>query len=231
MKEAEQLLDSSSRGIGQVIFLNSPTSGAIILGGLAVGNPGLAGMAALGAVTSTATAKAAGLDEAAIKDGLLTYNGFLVGCAASVFGPTSMLACTTSTIVGAAATPFVSATLKETMTEIPQWTYSFNLVALTSLLRTRPFLPADDVVAVSAATSDSDGFGDLLLLSENDVTAEVSSASESVGFGDLLVSPFTGISQIFVVESPLSGAIIWYGIGMVSVCTDYSVILARVIVS
>jgi urea transporter len=190
-KQAEQLLDHAARGIGQVIFLNSPMSGAVILGGLAVSSPYLASLGALGAVTATASAKAAGLDDQALKDGLWGYNGCLIGCAAAVFGPASMLACTSSTILGAAATPFVSATLKETMT-IPQWTYSFNLVALTSLLRTRPLLPPEDAVA------------------------DAGPISSSVGFGDLLVSPFTGISQIFVVESALSGSIIFYGIGMVS---------------
>eukprot|EP00980_Cylindrotheca_fusiformis_P028283 scaffold22589_cov138-Cylindrotheca_fusiformis.AAC.46 len=191
MKEAEKLVDHSARGIGQVIFLNSPVSGAVILGGLAVSNPYLASLAALGTITATGSAKAAGLDDQALKDGLLTYNGCLIGCAAAVFGPSSLLACTSSTIIGAAATPFVAATLKETMT-IPQWTYSFNLVALTSLLRTRPLLPTDQAVIT-----------------------DVPFAS-SVGFGDLIMSPFTGISQIFVVDSALSGFIIFYGIGMVS---------------
>lgn len=190
-KEAEQLLEHSARGIGQVIFLNSPMSGAVILGGLAVSNPYLASLGALGAVTATATAKGAGLDNQALKDGLWAYNGCLIGCAAAVFGPSSLLACTSSTILGAASTPFVSATLNETM-KIPQWTYSFNLVALTSLLRTRPLLPAEDIVA------------------------DIAPVANSPGFGNLLVSPFTGISQIFVVESALSGSIIFYGIGMVS---------------
>lgn len=188
--QAKEMLDTCSRGIGQVIFLNSPTSGAVILGGLAVSSPYLAGLGALGAVTATGTAKLAGMDDGMLKDGLWTYNGCLIGCAAAVFGPASVLACTTSTIVGAAATPFVSATLKEVVT-MPQWTYSFNAVALTSLLRTRPLLPAPEVSAEPIVTT-------------------------TVGMGDILAAPFTGISQIFVVESALSGGIIWYGIGMVS---------------
>jgi urea transporter len=183
----------SARGIGQVIFLNSPTSGAVVLGGLAIGSPYLASLAALGAVTATVTAKAAQIDGDALQAGLWGYNGCLVGCAAAVFGPASIVAATTSTLIGAAASPLVAASLKETMS-IPQWTYAFNIVALTSLLRTRPFLAAP-------ATEEA---------------AEVVTATTATttGFGDLVLAPFVGISQIFVVESALSGAVITYGIGM-----------------
>ena len=189
--QVQALGDATARGIGQVIFLNSPKAGGILLGGLAVGDPTLACLAALGAVTATSAASTAGLDKQTIENGLLGYNGCLVGCAAAVFGPSTIIASTTSTILGAAASPFVAASLSETM-KIPQWTFAFNIVALTSILRTRPLLPADepaDVVDVATST-----------------TSAV----------DLILSPFTAISQIFVVESALSGAIITYGIGMYS---------------
>jgi urea transporter len=198
---AAVFFDSSARGIGQVIFLNSQTSGLVLLGGLALGSPYLATLAALGTVTATATSHAAGLDTSSIKDGLLGYNGCLVGCAAAVFGPASVLAATASTIVGAAATPFVAASLKETIS-IPQWTYAFNIVALTSLLRTRPFLVPESV---------SD---DTLEQLASTVTATNSTVT------DVLVGPMTGISQIFVVDSALSGAVIVGGIA------NYSPMLA-----
>src|SRR5210317_1742741 len=76
--EIQEMLDTCSRGIGQVIFLNSRTSGAVILGGLAVSSPYLAGLGALGAVTATGTAKLAGMDNGMLKDGLWTYNGCLI---------------------------------------------------------------------------------------------------------------------------------------------------------
>lgn len=193
MVEAQSFLDATARGVGQVIFLNSTTSGAVVFGGLMIGSPYLASLAALGAVTATATAKASGLDDQALKDGLWGYNGALVGCAAAVFGPSSVLAASSSTLLGSAASPFVAASLKETMS-IPQWTYAFNAIALTSLLRTRPFLPTEEVTT--------------------DATDSV--AAVAPGFSDLLVSPFVGISQIFVVESAMSGLAICYGIGMYS---------------
>eukprot|EP00934_Nitzschia_sp_Nitz4_P004965 Nitzschia sp. Nitz4//scaffold53_size117307//94941//95978//NITZ4_003780-RA/size117307-processed-gene-0.20-mRNA-1//1//CDS//3329554235//4955//frame0 len=189
--QAKVLAEHSATGIGQVIFLNSKTSGGIILGGLALADPYLAALAVLGTVTSTSVSSGVGLDKGALKDGLWGYNGCLVGCAAAVFGPPSVLAATTFTLVGSAATPFVAASLKETMS-IPQWTFAFNIVTLTSLLRTQPLLPAgppsgsEPVVAAAPAIT------------------------------DLLVSPLTGISQIFVVESALSGAVILGGISTYS---------------
>ena len=191
---AEELADASARGIGQVIFLNSPKSGQILGLGLFLGDPYLAGLAALGTFTATATARAAGLDKASIQNGLLGYNGCLVGCAAAVFGSPSILAATTATIVGASATPFVASSLKEAMGGVPQWTFAFNFVTLTSLLKTRPLL-------VPPPTAE---------------TATAAIASKGSVFFDVLTSPLTGVSQIFVVQSPLSGAVILGGIGSYS---------------
>eukprot|EP00536_Pseudo-nitzschia_multiseries_P011623 jgi/Psemu1/320110/estExt_fgenesh1_pm.C_4060005 len=198
----EEFLDVTARGVGQVIFLNSPKSGQILGLGLVIGDPYLAVLAALGTVTATATANAAGLDKASIQDGLMSYNGCLVGCASAVFGPPSIIAATTATIVGASATPFVAASLKEAMGGVPQWTFAFNFVTLTSLLRTRPLLPSE--VAIDEKTG---------------AAAEVATSAGSSGgslLADVIASPLTGISQIFVVQSALSGAIILGGIGSYS---------------
>lgn len=190
LKSLEPFVNQSATGIGQVIFLNSRESGGVILGGLALADPYLASLAVLGTVTATSTAQVYGLDSGALKDGLWSYNGCLVGCAAAVFGPASIISATTFTLFGAAATPIVAASLKETMS-IPQWTFAFNVATLTNLLRTRPLLPPEE-------------------------TAEAFAPAQAPGFVDIFVSPFTGISQIFVVESAMSGAIITYGIGMYS---------------
>ena len=186
---AQKFTETSATGVGQVIFLNSHVSGGVIMGGLALADPFLATLAALGTVTATATAKGVGLDSGALKDGLWGYNGCLVGCAAAVFGPGSLMAATTFTVIGAAATPLVAASLKETIT-IPQWTFAFNVVTLSSLLRTRPLLPTS--------------------------SSEEPAVAATYSFADYLVSPLTGISQIFVVESALSGAVILGGISMYS---------------
>ncbi|KAL9189186.1 hypothetical protein ACHAXT_011676 [Thalassiosira profunda] len=183
-------VDASTRGLGQVIFLNSIDSGRVILGSLALGDPTLAAFAALGTVTATSTAQAIGLDKSAWKDGLWGYNGALVGCAASAFGPSYLPWVALSTIAGAAATPVISASLKSAMS-IPQWTFSFNIVALTSLLRTKPLLKG------------ANGEGEEI-------------ATISTGFADVALAPLHGISQIFVVDSAVTGAGILGGIYLYS---------------
>jgi urea transporter len=189
-------VDATARGIGQVVFLGSPVSGGVILGGLAIGDPYLASMAALGTATATGTAHMAGITTSSTSDGLLGYNGCLVGCAAAVFGPSAILACTTSTVLGAAVSPFVAVSLKQALgSTVPQWTFAFNFVALTSLLRTRPLLPVEEPAGT--------------------VTTTVTT-TPTYSTMDVLLSPLTGISQIFVVESALTGGIIVGGIAMYS---------------
>jgi urea transporter len=203
-----EFADVSARGIGQVIFLNSQKSGLVILGGLALGDPYVATMATLGTVTASGAAKLAGMDSDSINNGLLGYNGCLVGCAAAVFGPASIVACTTTTLVGSASTPFVASALKETMGNMPQWTFAFNIVTLTNLLRTRPFLPPETDATIVERMFGED-FGALLMESKTP-------SAISTNFVDLLVAPLKGISQIFVVESTLSGAAIVGGIASYS---------------
>jgi urea transporter len=194
------LVKASLRGVGQVIFLNSPTCGLVILGGLAIGNPYLSLLAAIGASTATSTAHFAGMDKASLQDGLFGYNGCLVGCATAVFvspleAGSLMTAATAglmTTVVGATATPFVAAALKPALGSVPQFTLAFNLVTLSVLLRTRPLLPSPDG-SVEATTATVANITDVLMY-----------------------APWQGVSQIFVVESSLAGAAIVGGIAYYS---------------
>jgi len=211
---ATALKDSTLRGVGQVLFLNSPTCGLITLGGLAVGDPYLSFLAATGAITATAIAQGAGLDRTALKDGLWGYNGCLVGCAAAVFVsplPTTAAVMSLSfsaaakgmatTVVGSAATPFVAAALKPALGSVPQFTLAFNMVTLSMLLRSRPLLPS------SSASSSSEPL----------VETATAAAVDTTGIMDVVLNaPLQGISQIFVVESSLAGAVILGGIAYYS---------------
>lgn len=197
---------STLRGVGQVVFVNNATSGMIMLGGLAIGDPYLAALAAVGTVSATAAAAASGLDKDSLQDGLFGYNGCLVGAAVSVFlsplpdvleYPTCMLAVTsglTATVVGGAASPFVAAALKPAMGSVPQWTLAFNFVTLSMLLRSKPFAgmpPAGPPTPVMSLSSEQ--------------------------FWTMAINaPFKGVSQIFVVESSLTGAALLGGIALYS---------------
>jgi len=150
--------------------------------------------------TSTTTAKLVGLDKKTYNDGLWGYNGVLIGCAASVFGPAYLPHVVLSTLLGSAATPILSASLKNAIS-MPQWTWSFNIVALTSLMRSRPLLESNS----STSTADA---------------MEVVTTT-TPGYLDIISSPLLGISQIFVVGSPLTGAGILGSIYMYSPKLSY----------
>ena len=187
-KNKHIMIDATTRSLGQVIFLNSTNSSRAILASLAIGDPTLAIYAALGACTATFTAQSIiGLNQQSCSDGLLGYNGALIGCAMSVFGPSFAPLGVAYTIVGASATSVFCASLNKALSQ-PQWTWSFNAVALTSLLRMKPLEMAEsmvpDVVAINAVS--------------------------------LCNAVFVAISQIFVVNNALTGVGIVGSIGMYS---------------
>lgn len=74
------------RGIGQVIFVNNPLSGLLILLALFVQSPWIGLMSLLGVVSSTVTAIALKLDRDNIRNGIFGFNGILVGAALATFG-------------------------------------------------------------------------------------------------------------------------------------------------
>jgi len=207
------LADYGSRAVGQVIFLNDPRAGGLVLLSLALGSEYVALLAATGALVSNYTADQAGLDKAALSNGLWGYNGCLVGCATAVFvhpivadastmASLSVLAgglATTAT--GAAASTLVAAALPKALGSVPQFTLAFNLVTLSMLLRTQPLLPSPGVVVEGAE-------------------AVVTAAAADVTIGQLMAAPLHGVSQIFVVESVLTGA------GLLTAIASYSPQLA-----
>jgi urea transporter len=202
----QEIVDISTKGVGQVIFLNSKQSGQILLASLAIGDPFLATMAILGTLTSTATAKYIPLpSKDALSNGLYSYNGCLIGCASSVFLSSTfttmssfVLATTALTMTGAASATITTAILNKICPPMPQWTYAFNFVMLTALLRVQPLTPKS-----TAPTTD---------------TAEVVdiTSTSTTSALDILTSPLKGLSQIFVVESA------WTGIGALAAIASYS---------
>jgi urea transporter len=241
VQTSTSFLPCVSRGIGQVIFCNSPLVGGVIIGSLALTNPYLATLATLGCMTSTWTSNALiyttdkitnGANPNAVQllqqeqnDGLYGFNGCLVGCATAVFvAPPPLDPITTSlahlfllthdddfimtmttmspilykgigtTIVASAFIPFVSAALKPVVAT--PYTLSFNLVTLTMLLHLQPFRPVENLVDVAATTT--------------------TTTTTLFDVADLLLrGTLSGISQIFVVDSILTGASLVMGTTLV----------------
>ncbi|XP_007115060.2 urea transporter 2 isoform X2 [Physeter macrocephalus] len=80
-----QFLDWALRGTSQVMFVNNPLSGILIVLGLFIQNPWWAISGCLGTVVSTLTALILSQDKSAIAAGLHGYNGVLVGLLMAVF--------------------------------------------------------------------------------------------------------------------------------------------------
>lgn len=77
--------NSALRGVGQVIFVNNPISGALILLALFVQSAWVGWMGLLGVVASTTAAKLLKLDAPTTRNGIFGYNGLLVGAALATF--------------------------------------------------------------------------------------------------------------------------------------------------
>jgi len=165
-------------------------SGALIASGLCYGDLTLAALAVGGCTSATATAKVAGLDASAISTGLMGYNGALVGCAFSVFlGTPGIEPMIAATAIGGAASAFVTSWLGKMITSVPQWTLAFNATALAVLVYARPFANSTPAEPVALST-----------LSPLDWCSSV----------------LTGVSQIFVVNNPVAGALVLAGIAAYS---------------
>lgn len=189
-KQLLPFLDHSLRGMGQVVFCNSAVSGALITGGLCWGDPWLGAMAGVGCMSATAVARIASLDTGATSNGLMGYNGALVGCAFSVFLGAQGGATILATMLGGATSAILVSKLGAVTAPVPQWTLAFNMTALTALVYVRPF--AD---AAAAATP--------LALS-------------ALAPLDWCAAALTGVSQIFVVNNPMAGALVLAGIAWYS---------------
>jgi urea transporter len=73
------------RSLGQVIFINNPVSGLLLLVALFLQSAAMGALAALGVAAATITARAMGCDRGARRNGIYGFNGALVGSAVGAF--------------------------------------------------------------------------------------------------------------------------------------------------
>jgi urea transporter len=76
-------LTSALRSLGQVIFINNPVSGLLLLLALVVQSPAMGLFSALGVVAANLTARTIGCERSARQNGIYGFNGALVGSAAA----------------------------------------------------------------------------------------------------------------------------------------------------
>lgn len=175
-------------GVGQIFLQESWAAGALILLGIAVHSVPMALATALGTLVATASARLVGVPTA---HGLQGYCGALVGAAAwATFG--ALWPAVLATVLGAAACPAVTAALA--------WVFARTARAGGPLpVLTAPFCVVSGLVA---------------LLSSAVVTPSAASTAPPAGdTASLLgVAVLTGISQVVLVQSWLSGLLILAGL-------------------
>jgi len=79
-------INATLRGISQVIFVNNPLSGLLILAAMFIQSPWLGGMSLVGTASATLMAIALKANRGAIQNGIFGLNGMLVGAAMAFFG-------------------------------------------------------------------------------------------------------------------------------------------------
>ncbi|KAE8636819.1 hypothetical protein XENTR_v10003149 [Xenopus tropicalis] len=138
-----QFVDWVLRGTSQVMFVNNPLSGLIIVGGLFLQNPWWAIAGCLGTIVSTLTALILSQDRSAIAAGLHGYNGILVGLLMAVFSakgnwywwlllPVSVMSMTCPVLSSALASIFKK-------WDLPVFTLPFNIAVCVYLAATGPY--------------------------------------------------------------------------------------------
>ena len=140
------------RGIGQVMFQNNAWSGVLMLVGIACDSLYMAGLALLGAVVSTSTARIVGYSRKDIRNGLYGFNGTLVGIAVGVFMNISVWAFMLL-IIGAALSTWVMRMFQR-QRFVSGYTAPFILVTWLLLLLERTVFPSLELSSDSVAVQE-----------------------------------------------------------------------------
>ncbi|XP_028273865.1 urea transporter 1-like [Parambassis ranga] len=191
-----QLLDSILRGVAQVMFVNNPLSGLIIVASLFLQNPWWALNGLLGTLTSTASAILLGQNREAISAGLYGYNGTLVGILMAVFSTKgdwywwlllpnafmSMLCSVVSSALSSVASKW----------DLPIFTLPFNILVCLHIAATgatHPYFPEVDIQPINHLHPLNDSI-------------------VSLNITQLFLSVPVGVGQVFGCDNPWTGGLI-----------------------
>ncbi|KFO98040.1 Urea transporter 2, partial [Calypte anna] len=188
-----QFTDWVLRGISQVMFVNNPLSGLIVVAGFLVQNPWLTLTGCLGTVVSTLTALILGQDRSAIASGLHGYNGVLVGLLMAVFSAKGdyywwlLLPVALASMV----CPVLSSALGSVFSkwDLPVFTLPFNMALTLYLAASGPHNLFFPTTAVQPATA----------------TPNITWADAEMPM--LLQSIPAGVGQIYGCDDPWAGGI------------------------
>jgi urea transporter len=202
------------RGVGQVVFMNSPITGLFILAAAWIYDPWFGFAGTLAVIVSTLAALALGFDRDAIHAGLYGFNGVLVGLALALFlSPPRdalvvvwiiVLSAASSVLMGALAALFGGAW------GVPPFTLAFNFTTLLFLLAGLQAAHGRLGVNVKPAAPVTGGPG---------VQTALRPSADAAGNTDAMAivnAVFRGIGQLFFLNSILAGVLIIIGIAFCS---------------
>lgn len=151
------------------------------------------------------------VDTAYVKNGLAGYNAALVACALSVFLQNEEWHFGTfvAVLFGGLSSTILNMSLKSMMGSVPTWTLAFNIVTLPGLAYSLPALAATIIPIETIVQRELYSYG-LINTTDLLITAVEATHEETVAesTNHVLLSPLVGVSQIFVVNNPWTGALI-----------------------
>ena len=202
------------RGVGQVVFMNSPITGLLILVAAWINDPWFGFAGTIAVIASTLAGIALGFDRGAIHAGLYGFNGVLVGLGLALFLDPQwdvlvivwiiVLSALSSVLMGALAAVFGGAW------GVPPFTLAFNITTLLFLVTALNIAFGRLSALVEPALPAVNGPGVSVSLRE---TADASGSTDAMA---ILNAIFRGIGQLFFLNSILAGVLIIIGIAFCS---------------
>jgi urea transporter len=190
---AFSLLTASLKGISQVILIENAITGLLILIAITIESYYLGLIALLSAIIGTLVGRWGGADENSINQGLLGYNSVLTGMALVLFlnGPYMWIIA----IVGSAVAAIFTATMNHFMqkTEIPILTFPFIILTW--------FIPSASYKLKGIKLSPT-------LEPQNLTYWKLNIAGDI----NLFEGIFNGIGQVFFLDNPISGIILFIAV-------------------
>jgi len=187
--------DAALRGVGQVMFLNNPITGLIVMIAVAIQSWEMALTGTIGMIASTVMALAMKLNPSAIRNGLFSYNGAIIGIAfAALFDIKSV-----TTIATVIITSIFSTILQLSLGNmlipkygVPPFTVPFNICMYAIFMGSYGYTRVNFI---------SDALKpELPVPIVNEFTLD---------WLQLLAAVFRGIGQIYLCDKYYVGALIW----------------------
>lgn len=205
-------IDCLFRGVAQVVFVNNPVGGVIIAATMINVYTWVGFLALLSAIAATLAAELFALDWTQLRQGLYTYNGYLVGAGLATFLQPSDLSqpfhswsIVLLSLLGGALSPLVHAALTSVVS--PAFTLSFASINTLIFLGARQYSAFTDIAAIAPSFPVDTSSSPALHLSVDFIARSL----------------FCGVSQIYFMSSAFAGMVL---LGVMALCNPLLAIVA-----